>query len=207
MLKMGFSLKPGWCSPDDPGSFLDFLAAIGVDAVELTLSSSGAFERKVAKVALARGLTITLHIAWDSEASWDWYRGWNIVHVPALYHQPRRTAVIKRGHAVNDSLLLSSSAPPQRRLERRSPCRGCPDTPWRSFPPPRPPGCRAPPEWCHRRSRRRNRKSTKTTTLAALCRRGGCFPPATTTGWARQSLSGVGCEMPHQTRQITPQCL
>ena len=100
MLKMGFSLKPGWCSPDDPGSFLDFLAAIGVDAVELTLSSSGAFERKVAEVALARGLTITLHIAWDSEASWDWYRGWNIVHVPALYHQPRRTAVIKRGHAV-----------------------------------------------------------------------------------------------------------
>lgn len=60
MIKLGFSLKPGWCSPDNPGAFLDFLADAGVRAVELTLSSSGAFERKVAEVALARGLTITL---------------------------------------------------------------------------------------------------------------------------------------------------
>jgi sugar phosphate isomerase/epimerase len=77
-VKLGFSLnKPGWCSPDDAGAFLDFLADAGVGAVELTLSSSGAFERKMAKVALARGLRITFHMAWDGEAVWGWYRGWN----------------------------------------------------------------------------------------------------------------------------------
>ncbi len=43
----------------------------------MTLSSSGAFERKVAEAALARGLTVVFHIAWSKEARWDWYRGWN----------------------------------------------------------------------------------------------------------------------------------
>ena len=77
MIKLGFSLKPGWCSPDDPGSFLDFLITAGVGAVETTLSSSGALEWKVAEAALARGLTVTFHIAWSKEAHWDWYREWN----------------------------------------------------------------------------------------------------------------------------------
>ena len=77
MIKLGFSLKPDWCSPDDPGSFLDFLADAGVGAVEMTLSSSGAFERKVAEAALARGLIVTFHIAWSKEARWDWYQGWD----------------------------------------------------------------------------------------------------------------------------------
>ncbi len=78
MTQLGFSLnKPGWCSPDDPEPFLDFLANAGIGAVELTLPSAGAFERRVAEAALARGLMITFHMEWNSEAIWRWYQGWD----------------------------------------------------------------------------------------------------------------------------------
>ncbi|MCK4540719.1 MAG: sugar phosphate isomerase/epimerase [Spirochaetales bacterium] len=76
-MKLGFSLKPGWCSSDDTESFLDFLSDAGVNSVELTLPSSGNFDHKTAEAALTRNMTVTFHIIWDSKASWDWYRGWN----------------------------------------------------------------------------------------------------------------------------------
>ncbi|MCD6128465.1 sugar phosphate isomerase/epimerase [Candidatus Bipolaricaulota bacterium] len=77
MPKVGFSLnKPGWCSFQDPAPFLDFLASVGIGAVELPLAVSGEFDQGVAEAALARGLVITFHLVWKREAVWKWYRGW-----------------------------------------------------------------------------------------------------------------------------------